>query len=89
MNVRGYELVQRSLDDRVTPDETAALLQALKDNAERRAQYLDYMNLDLARGAVADAAIVEKKTISEIPVEQPLGPDGCCLTQRQLTWQWY
>lgn len=62
------ELIQRYLDGRATTKETAALQQALKESADLRTRYLDYVNLDVTLGAVADAAAVEKGTIIEMPV---------------------
>jgi hypothetical protein len=62
------ELIQRYLDGQATPEETAALQQALKESADLRARYLDYVNLDVTLGAVADAAAVEKGTIIKMPV---------------------
>jgi ferric-dicitrate binding protein FerR (iron transport regulator) len=72
VNAQGDELIQRHLDGRATPEESAALQQALKESAEMRARFLDYVNLDVTLGAVADAAAVEGSTIVEIPVARRL-----------------
>lgn len=68
MSAHGDELIQRYLDGRATAEETTALQQALKESADLRARYLDYVNLDVTLSAVADAAAVEKGTIIEMPV---------------------
>lgn len=56
MNAHWHDQIQRCLAGDATPEETAALQQALKDDAELRALYLDYLNLDVALGAAAEAA---------------------------------
>ncbi len=71
MNAREHELIQRHVDGRAMADEAPALQQALKDNAELHALYLDYMNLDVALEAVADAEAVEETTGNEMPVAPP------------------
>ena len=70
MNAPGDELIQRYLDGLASPEETIALQEALKESAEMRAGYLDYVNLDVTLGALADAAAIEERTIIEIPVAQ-------------------
>jgi hypothetical protein len=52
-----HEQIQRYVNGQASADEIAALQAALHADAELRAWYLDYMNLDVALGAVADAAI--------------------------------
>ena len=64
------ELIQRHLDGCATPEESSALQQALKESSELRARYLDYVNLDVALSALADATAVEEGTITEMPVAQ-------------------
>jgi hypothetical protein len=71
MSANPHELIQRYLEGRATPEEAADLQQALKESADLRALYLDYINLDGALGALADAAAIEGRIISEIPVAQP------------------
>jgi hypothetical protein len=68
MSHHGDELIQRHLDGRATTEESAELQQALKESAELRTRYLDYVNLDVTLCATADAAAAEEGTISEMPV---------------------
>lgn len=56
MNAHWHEQIQRCLSGDATPEEIVPLQQALKDDAALRALYLDYMNLDVALGAAAEAA---------------------------------
>lgn len=58
MNTDWHEQIQRYMTGDATPEEIAALEQALKDDAELRALYLDYLNLDVALGAAAEAATI-------------------------------
>ena len=69
MSGHDEELMQRHLDGCATPEESSALQEALKENAEMRARYLDYVNLDVALSALADAAAVEEE---EMPSVTPL-----------------
>jgi len=68
MSGHDEELMQRHLDGCATPEESSALQETLKENAELRARYLDYVNLDVALSALADAAAVEE----EIPNVTPM-----------------
>ncbi|MEQ2006911.1 MAG: LamG-like jellyroll fold domain-containing protein [Limisphaerales bacterium] len=56
MKTNWHECIQRYVNGLATPDDAAALQEALKEDAELRALYLDYMNLDVALGAAAEAA---------------------------------
>lgn len=67
MNDHWHEQIQRCLAGDSTLDEIAALQQALKDDAELRALYLDYMNLDVALGAAATIHEVEANEVAEFP----------------------
>jgi ferric-dicitrate binding protein FerR (iron transport regulator) len=49
--------IQRYADGRASPDEVAALQNALKEDSELRAQFLDYVNLDESLAAVAAARV--------------------------------
>ena len=60
-----HEQIQRYVNGQSSAEEAAALHEALNEDAELRALYLDYMNLDVALGAAAEAA-----TITEIEVGQ-------------------
>jgi len=67
MNAHWHEQIQRCLAGDSTPDEIAALQQALKDDAELRALYLDYINLDAALGAAATINEDEPCEAAEFP----------------------
>jgi FecR protein len=56
MTTDWQELTQRYLAGLATDAEAAALAQALKEDAELRALYLDYANLDVALEAAAEMA---------------------------------
>ncbi len=56
MNTDRHELIQRHLAGLTTAEETDTLQAALKSDPKLRALYLDYMNLDVALGALAGAA---------------------------------
>lgn len=55
MSVDCHELIQRHIAGAATAEETAELQQALKNDAELRALYLEFINLDLALEAKAEA----------------------------------
>jgi hypothetical protein len=56
MNDPWHDLIQRHLNGQLGAEESAALVEALNRDAELRALYLDYMNLDAALGARAETA---------------------------------
>jgi len=58
MKSHWHETIQRYVDGQSSAEEAAALLKGLNEDAELRALYLDYMNLDMALGAMADEAAV-------------------------------
>jgi len=60
MNPQWHEDIQKYVDGQSSAEETATLCKALSEDAELRALYLDYMNLDMSLGALADAAVVEE-----------------------------
>jgi len=60
MKPHWHETIQQYVDGQSSAEEAAALRKALSEDAELRALYLDYMNLDVALGAMADAAAVEE-----------------------------
>jgi len=73
MKERWHGQIQRYLAGDTTPEETAALQQALKDDAELRTLYLDYLNLDVALGVAAEAAkITENGSGRMTPYSRPL-----------------
>lgn len=51
-----HEQIQRYVNGQSSAEEAAALRAALSNDAELRALYLDYMNLDVALGAAAELA---------------------------------
>jgi anti-sigma factor RsiW len=55
MNNHWHEQIQRHMNGQSSAEESAALCEALKRDADLRALYLDYMNLDAALGAMAEA----------------------------------
>lgn len=69
MNTDWHELIQRYLADLTTAEETDTLQAALKTDANLRALFLDYMNLDVALGALAEAA--ERTAVDPLPTPQP------------------
>ena len=56
MKEHWQEQILRHANGQSSAEESAALEAALHDDAELRAWYLDYMNLDVALGAAAEAA---------------------------------
>ena len=55
MNDDWHDLIQRYTAGTLSDDEALALQNALKSDADLRALYLDYMNLDVALGSHADS----------------------------------
>jgi anti-sigma-K factor RskA len=53
-----HEQVQRYVNGESSEEEAAALEAAMNEDAELRALYLDYMNLDVALGAVAEMTAI-------------------------------
>ena len=56
MNPEWHDIIQRHIAGTTTAEEAIGMEAALKADAELRALYLDYMNLDVALGALAEAA---------------------------------
>ena len=86
MNADEDELIERYLENRATPEEAAALRQALQVSAETRARYLDSVNLEVALCALADAAAAEERAIIEMPTSRrsffqgwPLAAAAACV----------
>ncbi len=61
-----HEQIQRYVNGQAGAEEVAALQAALNEDADLRALYLDYMNLDVALGAAAEAATVTESGIGGI-----------------------
>jgi hypothetical protein len=64
MSALCHDLIQRCIAGAASEEETAELQQALKNDAEFRALYLDYINLDLALEAKAEAIEELPKVVS-------------------------
>ena len=60
MKSHWHATIQQYVDGQSSAEEAAALFNSLNEDAALRALYLDYMNLDMALGAVADAVAVEE-----------------------------
>ncbi len=60
MKKHWHEQIQRHLNGQSSVGEAAALQAALSEDAELRALYLDYMNLDVALGAAGEAATINE-----------------------------
>src|SRR5882757_4174852 len=75
MNDQWHERIQRYVDGQSSAEEAAALEAALNEDAELRALYLDYMNLDVALGAAAEmATIVENEADKTTAFPAQLSP---------------
>jgi len=57
-NAHWHLQIQRCMAGDATPEEIAALQQALMDDAELRVLYLDYLNLDMALGMTTEATAI-------------------------------
>jgi anti-sigma factor RsiW len=66
VNHHWHEQIQRYVNGQASAEEAAALQAALKQDAELRALYLDYMNLDVALGAAAELAAIPEDGIGRI-----------------------
>jgi len=83
MNNHWHEAIQRHLDGQAGAEESAALHQALKEDAGLRAHYLDHLNLDASLDAMANAAAAENRIGS-------LAPDGRPVSRPALRhWRWF
>ncbi len=63
-----HEQIQRYVNGQAGAAEAAALQAALNQDAELRALYLDYMNLDVALGAAAEAATIIENGVGGITI---------------------
>ena len=79
-----HEQIQRYVNGQASAEEAAALEAALYEDLELRALYLDYMNLDVALGAAAEAASITEN-----------GCGGITASPRSLAhssphhWRWF
>jgi hypothetical protein len=75
MNDLWHERIQRQLNGQSSAEESAALEEALNRDAQLRALYLDYANLDAALGAAAEAAAFPARGArrpAQAPLSRPL-----------------
>ena len=84
MKNHGHEQIQRYLNGQASAEEAAALQAALGENAELRALYLDYMNLDVALAAAAEAATIAENGAVDGIVPIPGSP----VKSSPHTWRW-
>ena len=68
MNENWHEQIQRFLDGQASVEESAALQEALIEDAELRAVYLDYVNLDVALEAAAGRSIAADVNSAEFVI---------------------
>jgi anti-sigma factor RsiW len=66
MKSHWHETIQQYADGQSSAEDAAALRKGLSEDADLRALYLDYMNLDMALSAMADAAAVEENGSNRI-----------------------
>ncbi len=78
-----HEQVQRYIAGQSSAEEAAALHEALNRDADLRALYLDYMNLDAALGALANEAAGTQRRPQE-PAAVPASQTG----PRSHPWRW-
>jgi anti-sigma factor RsiW len=64
MKSHWHETIQRHVDGQTSAEEAVALFKGLNEDPDLRALYLDYMNLDMALSALADAVAV-KDSVSD------------------------
>ncbi|MEI7728861.1 MAG: hypothetical protein WCO56_04785 [Verrucomicrobiota bacterium] len=64
MNDHWHEQIQRYVNGQASAAEAAALQAALKEDADLRALYLDYMNLDVALDAAAEMVTITENGTS-------------------------
>ena len=65
MNDHWHEQAQRYVSGQANAKEAAALAGAMNEDAELRALYLDYMNLDATLGALAGVATIPENGTSK------------------------
>ncbi|WP_395736137.1 hypothetical protein [Prosthecobacter sp.] len=74
-----HELIQRHLAGHTTAEESEALQTALKADAKLRALLLDYANLDVALGGLAETERAEPKGTVRWQVWRPLAAAAACV----------
>jgi anti-sigma factor RsiW len=79
-----HEQIQLHMDGRSSAAESAALSEALSQDAELRALYLDYMNLDAALSTIAGAPAVAPGAAAE-----PAGPPPSPGRWSSPSWRWF
>jgi anti-sigma factor RsiW len=66
MKPHWHETIQQYVDGQSSVEDAATLRKGLSEDAELRALYLDYMNLDVALAAMADGTVVEENGSNRI-----------------------
>ena len=66
-----HEQIQRYVNGQASPAEAAALQTALNQDAELRALYLDYMNLDVALSAAAEMMTFNENSRTNVAAIPP------------------
>ena len=66
MKNNAHEQIQRYMNGQASTEEAAALQTALKNDADLRALYLDYMNLDVALAGAAGVTLLITTLPSDI-----------------------
>ena len=79
-----HEQIQRYVNGQAGSAEAAALQAALNEDAELRAWYLDYMNLDVALGAAAETPTITENGIGGITTF-PCSP----AQSSRHYWRWF
>jgi hypothetical protein len=83
MNNHWHQQIQRYVNGQAGAEEAAALQAALREDAELRALYLDYMNLDVALDAAAEAATITENGIGGIAT-----PPRSPAPSSSHAWRW-
>lgn len=84
MKSHWHEQIQLHMDGQSSAAESAALIEALSHDAELRALYLDYMNLDSALSSVAGAPAVAVRGAPE-----PTTPAYPTPRWSSAYWRWF
>ncbi|MDR3406747.1 MAG: hypothetical protein P4L99_29950 [Chthoniobacter sp.] len=79
-----HEQIQRYVNGQASTEEADALQAALIDDAELRALYLDYMNLDVALSAAAELAAIGESGAGRMTHFPPAPPPSSLRYGRRL-----
>lgn len=72
MTNQSHDLIQRYVDGQATVEETATVQAEMKHDANLRELYLDYVNLDVALAAAAEAAAIPKSGVGDMAAVAPM-----------------